>query len=223
MNTLSRLWKVIVSPRQTALELVHDSSPRSALAVVLGLGICYAITFGISAWKHDFPPSQDVLKTWIEVYGEFGILPFVNIPTESYRLAEAIFIIPVTLASWILMAGSARLLSIRLGGKLTFEQYLNLFGFSFFAFWILAQLMDTLINSLGSAYMLPALRNEYGPLARSFFTYSFIVGWPLLLTLGGVYNGLVSHFTEKFAAWKAALVGMVTLPWPIVLVAFLVR
>jgi hypothetical protein len=131
--------------------------------------------------------------------------------------------IPVVLASWILMAGSARLLSILFGGKITFEQYLNLFGFSFFAFWILAQLMDMLINSLGSAYMLPALRNEYGPVARGFFIYSLTLGWPLLLTLGGVYNGLVSYYTEKFAAWKAALITMVTLPWPIIMVAFLVR
>jgi len=45
----------------------------------------------------------------------------------------------------------------------------------------------------------------------------------LLLTVGGVYNGLVAYFSEKLVAWKAALITMVTLPWPVMMAAFLIR
>ena len=223
MITLARLYRMIRHPRQTSHELVKDPDPRSALKVVLALGICMALMFGISAWAQDYPPAPDVLQTWINAYGEFGILPFLKIPAENYRLVLAVISIPLSLACWMLMAGTARLISLFFGGRVTFDQYLNLFGYSFFAFWILAHLVEICIEGLGGAAMLPSLRGEYGPLAYNFFVYSLPVGWVLLLSLGGAYNGLVTYFTEKFSGWKAATTGMLTMAWPIVLVLSLLR
>jgi len=223
MNTISKFWKIIVAPRRTALDLVKENDIRSALYVILGLGIVLALMNLASALTHDFPPPADEFQTWIDAYGEFAMLPFLNIPPENYRLAQAIFAIPLVLALWILMAGSARLLSILFGGKVSYDQYLNLFCFSFFTFLILAGVIDTAINLLSGDYMLASLRGVHGAFARGFYVYSFSINWTVLLTVGGVYNALVSYFTEKFAAWKAAVIGMVTMSWPIVLITLLLR
>ena len=53
--------------------------------------------------------------------------------------------------------------------------------------------------------------------------YAFSMEWIVFITLGGVYNALVSTFTERFSAWKAAVIGMVTMAWPILLVSLLFR
>jgi hypothetical protein len=223
MNTISKFWKIIVAPQRTALELARENSIRSSLSVVLSLGFVLALMNLASALAHDFPPPADEFQTWIDAYGEFAMLPFLNIPPEHYRLAQAIFAIPLVLALWILMAGSAKLLSILFGGKVSYDQYLNLLCFSFFTFWILAGVIDTAINLLSGDYMLSSLRGEHGVFARGFYVYSFSINWTVLLTVGGVYNGLVSYFTEKFAAWKAVVIGMVTMAWPIVLTSLLLR
>jgi len=223
MNTISKFWMIIVSPRRTALELAQEKSIRASLSVVLGLGIVLAAVNLVSALAHDFPPPPDEYQTWVEAYGEFAMLPFLNIPPENYRLAQAIFAIPLLLGVWMLMAGSARVLSILFNGKVSYDQYLNLLCFSFFTFMILAGLLDTALNLLSGDYMLSALRGEHGAFARGFYIYAFSVEWVVLLTLGGVYNALVSYFTERFSAWKAAVIGMVTMSWPIVLVSLLLR
>ena len=51
----------------------------------------------------------------------------VKVPTQHYRLAQAIFMTPLVVAIWIWMAGSARLLSIGFGGRVTYRQYLILY------------------------------------------------------------------------------------------------
>ncbi len=223
MKTLGRLWEIIFHPLRTAEELAREPSLRSASAVVLGLGICTGLMFAVSAARGDYPPPPDVLKTWIDSYGEFAMLPFLKIPAESYRLFEAFIAVPMLLAGWMLMGSTARLLTRLLGGRLSYEQYLNLFAFSFFTFWILAQLMEMSIETVLGAYMLPALRNAYGPLAQGFFTYVMSIGWPLWLLIGGVYSGLAAWACERFAAWKAVLIGGVSMTWPILMASFILR
>jgi len=230
MKTIKRLWQIIIYPRRTAEELVADPTPRSAFWVVLGLGLLMTFSFGLSAWQHDYPPAPDVLQTWIEAYGEFGILPFLKIPPENYRLVVAVISLPLMLSLWALMAGWARLISILFKGKVSFDQYLNLFGFSFFVFWLLAFLLDTLfeIPPLGN-YLLPSLRGAYGPIARGFYTYWFSIEWTLLVALGGVWNGIVCYFSESDAIGRAAsraqaiLTGLVTMAGPILAASFLIR
>jgi hypothetical protein len=130
---------------------------------------------------------------------------------------------PLVLAIWILMAGSARLLSVLFGGKVTFEQYLNLFGFSFFAFWITSSALDVIYSGVFRRFVLQALRMEHGAAIRTIVVWFPATMWTTLLALGGMYNALVAHECEQFSVIKSALVGMATAIWPIVLVSILLR
>lgn len=160
---------------------------------------------------------------WIATWGEFAMLPFVKIPAENYRLAQAIFIIPLLLAIWLLMAGSARVLSVLWGGKVSFEQYLNVLGYSFFAFWIVGQVLDMSYSGILGRWMLPALRMEYGAGIQAFFANFPSVMWTVTLSLGGLYNGIVTYELERFSLWKVVVISLVTLAWPIVLISILLR
>jgi hypothetical protein len=179
--------------------------------------------FVISHLKGDYPPPPDELEVWIETWGEFAMLPFLKIPAEHYRLAQAILIVPMILAVWILMAGSARILSILFGGKVSFQQYLNLFGFSFFAFWILGSLLDAIYSGIFGDVVLNALRMEYGTFAKTLATYFPQVMWVGVLSAGGIYNGIVIHENESLSRVQTALMGMTTFVWPIVMISTITR
>ena len=69
-------------------------------------------SFLISYLKGDYPPDPEELRLSIEAWGEFAMLPFVKIPAESYRLTIAIFMIPLVLGAWIVMAGFTRPLPV---------------------------------------------------------------------------------------------------------------
>lgn len=225
MKPVTNLWKIVIHPRRTSRELLEGGS-RSLYAagdIVLGFAAILALLFLYSHLAGDYPPPPDELETWIATWGEFAMLPFVKIPAESYRLAQAIFINPLVLGIWILMAGAVRLLSILFGGHITFEQYLSLFGFRFFTFWILAQVLDLVYSVVLGGAILPALRMEYGPLVRGLAANYPSFMWTLMLTLGGIYNGIATYESERLSAVKAGLTGSATLAWPVVLIAVLVR
>jgi hypothetical protein len=223
MRTIGRLWRIVVYPRRTSREILQDRSIHASLAIVLGFALVLSLLFLISHFRGDYPPPPQDLETWIETWGEFAMLPFVKIQAEHYRLAQAIFFTPMMLGTWLLMAGTARVLSLLWGGKVSFEQYLNLFGYSFFAFWILGSVLDTIYSGLLGRHVLQALRGEYGPLAKMVFANFPSLMWTIVLGLGGVYNAIASHEAEQFSWLKAALVGAATFFWPMVLISLLVR
>jgi hypothetical protein len=223
LKTLERLWKMIVSPRTITREILEDKTIRASLTVVLGFGIILAFVFLVSYLKSDYPPEPEELETWLEAWGEFSILPFVKISAEKYRLTQAIFIIPLVIAIWILMAGSARILSILFGGKVRFEQYLNLYGYSFFVFWIMGSVLDSIYSGILGDVVLTALRMEYGGIARIIVVNFAPVMWVSVLTLGGIYNAIVTQESECYTMGKSVLVGMVTFVWPIISISFLIR
>ena len=171
----------------------------------------------------DYPPPPADLETWIEAWGEFAMLPYVKIPAQRYRLAQAIMMVPFSLAIWILMAGSASVLSAMFCGRTTFVQYANLFGHSFYAFWILATLGDLLYSLLMGDHVLRALRFEYGMLARGLVASYPMVMWTGAVGLGAIYNGIMAHESEGYSLPKAALVAVATGVWPIVLISVLIR
>lgn len=223
MKTLSYLFQMIIHPRRTSQALLKEKSLIPAFWVVFGFGAIFAISFLISHFKGDYPPPAEELELWIEAWGEFTMLPFIKIPAEQYRLLQAIFIVPLTLAIWILMAGSARLLSILFGGKTSFDQYASLFGFSFFVFWILATIIDAVLSGVFGEVVLSALRLEYGTTGRNLIVYFYPIMYTILFGLGGVYNAIVTIEAEHFSAWKAALIGMVTFIYADILIACLIR
>lgn len=223
MNAIRNLWMIVIHPRRTSQAIAQDRSIFPSLAVVLVFGLIYALLFLMSHLAHDYPPPAGELKVWIDTWGEFAMLPFVKIPAENYRLAQAIFIIPLVLAIWLLMAGSARVLSVVWGGKVSFEQYLNVLGYSFFAFWIVGQVLDMSYSGILWPWILPALRMEYGPGIQAFCANFPSVMWTVSLSLGGLYNGIVTYELERFSLWKVVVIGLVTLAWPIVLISILLR
>jgi hypothetical protein len=223
MDTIKRLWKVVLSPRVAAQDIVEVENIRSSLGLVLGFGIVLSALFLISYLKADYPPPPGDLETWIEAWGEFSILPFVKVPVEKYRLAQAIFITPLVMAVWILMAGSARILSTLFRGKVSFEQYLNLYGYSFFVFWIIGSALDTVYSGILGEFVLKALRMEYGILVRTITIYFAPIMWVSVLSLGGIYNAIVTHESERYSLGKSVLVGMVTFVWPIISISYLIR
>jgi hypothetical protein len=217
------MWKIIVHPRSVSREIVQDKNIYASLYVVLGFAVILSLLFLISHLKADYPPSPDELDIWIETWGEFAMLPFVKIPAEKYRLAQAIFIIPMMMAVWILMAGTAKILSILFNGKVSYLQYLNLIGFSFFVFWIIGSILDTIYSGLLGECVLNALKLEYGVLPKTLVTYFPSVMWVGVLSLGGIYNAIVIQETERFSFIKSALMGLLTFVWPIVLISTLIR
>jgi hypothetical protein len=223
MKTLRRLLKIISHPRETSREIIHDQHVDSSLSVVLGFGIILSLMFLISHLKADYPPPAKELQVWIETWGEFPILPFVRIPAEKYRLAQAVFVTPLMIAVWILMAGSAKLLSILFGGNVSYKQYLNLFGFSFYAFWIVASIFDTIYSGIFGDLVYIALKMENGAIAKTIVAFFPSVMWTILLGFGGVYNAIVTHESERFSLCKTAIVGIVTFAWPILLISLLIR
>ena len=237
MRTISRLWRIVIHPRRTSRAILRDESIYASLAVVLGFALVLSLMFLVSHFRGDYPPPPKDLETWIETWGEFAMLPFVKIPAENYRLAQALFFTPLILGTWILMAGTARVLSLLWGGRVSFARYLNLFGFSFFAFWILGSVLDMIYSGLLSRHVLLALRGVYGPTAKMFFANFPTLMWTIVVGLGGVYNAIVFHESEKASheseqaaqeaertSWlKAALVGVATFFWPIVLISLLAR
>jgi hypothetical protein len=152
------------------------------------------------------------------------MLPFLKVPAESYRLAMAIFTVPLMLAIWMLMAGSARLLSILSGrGRVSFDQYLNLFGFGFFAFMIVAAALDFLYSGVFGGFVLAALEKEYGPIVKSVVAAFPPVMYTTLYGLGGAYNAIAAREGKGYSIPSTLIVGCVTFSWPTLLVTLLLR
>ncbi len=223
MKSLSYLWKMVIHPRRTTDELFQEKNPLPALWIILGFGLIFAVMMLISHLQGGYPPPPADLKTWIEAWGSFTMLPFINVPAESYRLVQAIFMIPLMFVIWMLMAGSARLLSISFGSKTSFDQFLNLLVFSFFPWWILASVMDGLMSGVFGGFVLSALRMEHGVLAKNLITNFYPVMYSVLFGLGGVYNGLATYRAGGLKWWQAALIGFITFFWPLFFATILLR
>jgi hypothetical protein len=223
MKTLKTMIDMVISPRKTSLLLAQRADIFSAISLVLGFSGILSLLFFNSYRVGSYPPPPDELNTWIEVWGEFAMLPFVRIPASEYRLWLAIIMIPMALSAWILMAGTARLLSILFHGHASYLQYLNLMCFSFFPFWILTALLDMVYSTFLDPYIVPALNMAYGPLARTFFLYFPMIMYPSVLTLGGIYNAIATQTVEKYKPWKSAITGALTFVWPTLLITVLLR
>jgi len=177
----------------------------------------------ISHLQGDYPPPPADLKTWIDAWGSFTMLPFINVPAESYRLTQAIFMIPLMFVIWMLMAGSARLLSILFGRKTSFDQYLNLVVFGFFPWMILSSVLDGLMSGVFGGFVLSALRMEHGPLVKNLITNYYPIMYSVLFGVGGVYIALAARRADGIKWWQAVLVGFATFIWPTLLGALLLR
>ncbi len=216
-------YKILISPFRSAQALPPSVRVRPAAWLVLAAGLFMAIGMLASHLSQAYPPPPDVLKIYVDTWGEYFMLPFLKIPPESYRLFLAVIFVPLAFAFWMLMAGTGKLLSLLMGGRASFEQYLVITAFSFFPFWILAGVIDTIFSGVIDGYVLQALTGQLGPFATAFwssfpqFFYTFLYG------LGGVWIGISTAGVESFKWWKAIPVALLTFGWPMLLMSVLVR
>ena len=118
MFSFKNFWSycggTVIHPRQTVRQVLKEQKPVTyGFGAVLLLSILYSIAVLVSWANGGVPP---------------GYEPFLRIPTESYYFWQTFLTIPVGLIGWILFAGSAQLLSRRLGGQGSFEENLAVLG-----------------------------------------------------------------------------------------------
>lgn len=75
-RSLAYLPKTVARPRRTAQELLAEETIHPSLIVVLGFALLESLLFLISYLAGDYPPPAGELRTWIEAWGEFAMLPF---------------------------------------------------------------------------------------------------------------------------------------------------
>ena len=210
-------------PRQTSEEITADADLRPSLGFVLGFAILLGLAYLVTYLTKAYPPPPTDWQVWLATWGEQTLAPFVPIPLESYRLFLAISIIPGMMLLWLAMAGVGKLLSLIFHGKISFRQYLALFAFSFFPFWLIAAVLDFLYMGFFNPYIVPALNLAYGPLPKTLVYWMPLTLYPVIFGLGGIYTALATYAVERFSAWKCAITGVVTASLAILLLSALVR
>jgi hypothetical protein len=227
MSTITSIFRgmggMLFHPGRTGKVLASEARLRPVAFLVIAFGVLYALMFLSSYLAHDYPPSPEVLAVWIEHWGEGVMLPFFNLPAESYRGFQAAIMLPFALAIWMLMGGSARLVASMFGGKNSYETYLRITGFTFFTIWVISAFLDYLYSSAFGPYVLRGLRGEYGPLVDTLLQGFMPVEYTLLYGLAAVNIAIAARAIEGFTWWKAALVGLAAFAWPMALVSSVVR
>jgi hypothetical protein len=213
----------LISPYRSAKALPASVRVRPAALLVLGAGLFMAVGTFISYLNRSYPPPPDILKIWVDTWGEFTMLPFLNIPPESYRLFIALISVPLVFAMWMLMAGTAKLLSLLMGGRASYEQYLVITAFGFFPFWILAAIIDTIFSGVIDGYVLRALTGQFGPFATAFWANFPIYFYTILYGLGGVWIGIAAAGLESFKWWRSVVIALFSFAWPMLLMSVLLR
>ena len=214
---------MILHPRRSSAEITAGDDYQPALDFVLGFALLLGLAYLVTYLAKSYPPSPADWKVWIATWGEQFMAPYFPIPLESYRLFMAIAVIPGVLLLWVAMAGTGKLLSLIFHGHGSFRQYLTLFGFSYFPFWLIAAILDFLYMGFVNPYIVPALNLAYGPLVRTVVYLVPLVMYPVIFGVGGVYNALAARALERFSIWKCALTGILTAIEAIALLSIIVR
>ncbi len=214
---------MLAHPGRTGNEIAAQPGLKPAAVLVITFGALYALAFLASQLSHDYPPPPEELAVWVEHWGEGLMLPFFNLPAESYRGFQAAIMLPFALALWMLMGGSARLVAVLFGGKHSCEVYLKMAGFLFFAIWLIAAFLDFLFSTAFREPVMSGLRGEYGPLVDGLLQAFMPVEYTILYGLVAVNMTIAARTIERFAWWKSALVGVSTFVWPMALVSSVIR
>ena len=227
MNTVTSILRgmggILTHPGRTSKELASETSLKPVTTLVIAFGILYALPFLKSYLDHSYPPPPETLAIWVEHWGEGVMLPFFNIPAESYRGFQAAIMLPFVLALWMLMGGSAKLLANLFGGKQSYETYLKITGFTYFTIWVIAAFIDAMFSDVFWTYIARGLEGELGPLVGGILTYFMPLEYIILYGLVAVNVAIATRAVEGFAWWKAAIVGIAVFAWPMALVSAVVR
>jgi len=227
MNTITSIFHgmggMLFHPGRTGKALASETSLKPVATLVIVFGVVYGLIFLKSYLAHDYPPPPEELAVWVEHWGEGVMLPFFNLPAESYRGFQAAIMLPFALALWMLMGGSARLLTSLMGGKHSYDTYLKIAGFTFFTIWVISAFLDFLYSSVFWEYVSRGLQGEYGPVVDTLLANFMPFEYTLLYGLMAVNVTIATRAIEGFAWWKAAIVGIAAFVWPMALVSSVVR
>jgi hypothetical protein len=214
---------MLTHPGRTGKTLASETSLKPVATLVITFGVLFALPFLKSQLEHGYPPPPETLAIWVEHWGKGVMLPFFNIPAESYRGFQAAIMLPFALALWMLMGGTARLLASLFGGKHTYETYLRITGFTFFTIWIITTCLDFLYSSVFWDYVSRGLQGEYGPVADTLLANFMPFEYTVLYGLVALNVTVAARAIEGFAWWKAAIIGIAVFAWPMALVSSVVR
>jgi hypothetical protein len=227
MNTVISMFHgmggMLTHPGRTGKEFTSETSLKPVATLVIAFGVLFGLMMLKSYLAHDYPPAPEVLAVQVEHWGEGVMLPFFNVPAESYRGFQAGIMLPFALALWMLMGGSARLLASLLGGKQSYETYLKIAGFTFFTIWVISAFLDFLYSSVFWGYVYRGLQGEYGPVVDALLAGFMPLEYTVLYSIVAVNVTIAARAIEGFAWWKAAIIGIAVFAWPMALVSSVVR
>lgn len=227
MDTLASIFHgmggMLAHPARTGKEYAVDTRLKPAAILVIVFGAAFGLIMLKSQLAGDYPPPPETLAIWVEHWGEGLMLPFFNIPEESYRGFQAAIMVPFALALWMLMGGTAKLLANLFGGRQSYETHLKITGFTFFTIWIIATFIDSLFSAVFWEHVARGLKGEYGPAVDALLTSFLPLEYTILYGLVAVNVTLATRAVEGFAWWKAAIIGIAVFAWPMVLVSAVVR
>jgi hypothetical protein len=109
---------IILHPIRTLHEFSIEPKKRLySLLIVIIFAFLYSVGALTAYLKHHLP---------------YGWEPFIKIPINQFFLWESIYLIPITIATWILLAGCVQLVSKLFQGTGSFEDTFALLGLPFF-------------------------------------------------------------------------------------------
>lgn len=221
MNTVCKFaryfWRTIAYPRSTFQRLVNEKSLLVGLIPVIIFGFLAAITYFVSY-------IYGASVTMEEIYtGRFGVEPLIPIPKETYRLWESLFILPMYLTAWILLALFARLVSKAFGGKRCFKEFLNVFGFAYFVPLYFFVVFDFFLIGPAYSWNLAAARGIYGAEVRSFASVLGFLYIGIPFTWAPILAFVAIRSVEKMPWLKAVAVTLIAIIPPNALFTVFIR
>lgn len=188
------------------------------MAPVIVFGSLAAITYFVSYLYGASTTLEEVYAGW------FFTEPFIPIPKDTYRLWEALFILPMYLTCWILLAGFARLVAKPFGGKGSFKENLNVLGFAYFVPLYFFVIFDFFLIGPAYSWNLAAARGLYGIEIQRFATaIGFLyIGlpfgvWAPILAVMGIKSA------ERISLWRAVPVTLIAMIPAMALFSILIR
>jgi hypothetical protein len=117
MTLINYIWGIIIHPGNTLQNFILDKHRLlySFISVVI-FAFCYSVGSLIGYLQGNIPYGWELL---------------LNIPIEKFFLWQSVYLIPITITTWVCLSGFVQLFGKLFGGKGNFEDTLALLGLPF--------------------------------------------------------------------------------------------
>lgn len=176
-------WGTIASPRASSRQVDRDGLNGGSFVVYA----LFPAFYGVSTFVAHLHGARPNWQPWVSV-----------IPTESYYLWEALFLVPLCLQLWVLLAAVAHLLARWQGGQGSFERTLAVFAYTYSVPLVVSMWLPDLLQLL-----VVGVKPRMGLVA----VYGTLAGiWTVLLCALGlrIVHGL--SYTRSLLTVAAAIV-----------------